>query len=252
MKMIIAAFCDRAAAEQAASYLRTKQPDGQVQLLNYQDGVLDTLRSHDIPHERVDLYAEALRRGAVLLVARVDDDDAQEIAAELDRLGSLDLDAAGQRWRESGWTGFDATSQPYDEAALTAERADLERESIPIVEEQVAIGKRQVQRGGIRVRTFITEQPVHETVQLREEHIDVHREQVNEPISPAAADSTFREDEYVVTATGEEAVVGKEARVVERVHVGKTAETREETIEETERRTDVEVEQLEEPLRPNR
>ena len=54
------------------------------------------------------------------------------------------------------------------------------------------------------------------------------------------------EDEFVVTARGEEAVVGKEARVVERVHVGKTADTRTEHIEETERRRDVDVQPVEE------
>ena len=94
-----------------------------------------------------------------------------------------------------------------------------------------------------------TLRPVQEDVTLREERIDVRRERVDEPISPEAMDSTLTEDEFVVTAKGEEAVVGKEARVVERVHVGKTADTRTERIEETERRRDVEVEEIEEDIR---
>jgi hypothetical protein len=85
-------------------------------------------------------------------------------------------------------------------------------------------------------------------VQLTEERIDVARERVDEPISPQAVDATLTEDEFVVTARGEEAVVGKEARVVERVHVGKTADTRTETVRETERRRDVEVESIDDEV----
>ena len=63
----------------------------------------------------------------------------------------------------------------------------------------------------------------------------------------ASADTTFTEDEYVVTATGEEAVVEKQARVVERVRVEKQAEQHTETIDEVERRRDVAVEDLPPP-----
>ena len=83
-------------------------------------------------------------------------------------------------------------------------------------------------------------------MQLHDENIDVQRERVDEPISARAADQAFTEGEFEVTARGEEAVVGKEARVVERVHVGKTDDTRTETIKETERRREVEVEALDE------
>ena len=47
-----------------------------------------------------------------------------------------------------------------------------------------------------------------------------------------------------MTETAEEAVVGKTARVVEEVVVGKTATDRTETVTDTVRRTDVEVDDL--------
>lgn len=268
MKTILAAFCDSNAAQQAIQYLRSQNVTD-IQLLSGQDGnLIDRLNGFDIPAERAQLYAEVTRRGAPLLIAHTDH-DARSLANDLDRMGSLDLDAAEKRWRKEGWNGYDSSSLPYDAQACAGEQQFLRQESqymgsdtgidrnldttmgrdidrdLEVVEEKVSIGKRQVQRGGVRVRTFVTERPIHEQVQLREERVEVRREPVNERIAPTAMDSTLGEDEFVVTAQGEEAVVGKEARVVERVHVGKVAETRTETIEETERRRDVEVEQIE-------
>jgi stress response protein YsnF len=257
MKTIIAAFCDTPSAQQAVDFLHSKGVSD-VQFLSHQDGnLLNRLTALDVPDERAQLYAEVMRRGAPLLVAQTDH-DARSIARELDKMGSLDLDAAQRRWKKEGWNGYDASALPYDAAACADEQAYLRQETVragddsraldrdlDVIEEQVSIGKRPVQRGGVRVRTFIVERPVSEQVQLREERIDVSREAVNEPVTPSAADATFTEEEFVVTAQGEEAVVGKEARVVERVHVGKVADTRTETIEETERRRDVEVQQVE-------
>ena len=58
------------------------------------------------------------------------------------------------------------------------------------------------------------------------------------------ADMAFREGTIEVTETSEVPVVAKEARVVEEVVVGKTATDRTETVRDTVRRTDVEVEDL--------
>jgi stress response protein YsnF len=218
-----------------------------------------------VPDERAQLYAEAMRRGAPIVVAHTDH-DAKKLAHELDQKGSLDLDAAGDRWRKSGWSSYDPNAAPFDENLCAGERAALTRESgfategqvasdrdltegrdLEVIEEHVRVGKREVAREHLRVRTFIAERPVKEQVELREEHIQVEREAVDQPISSSALDSALTEDEFEVTARGEEAVVGKEARVVERVHVGKTTETHTETIEATERRRDVEVEPIDEP-----
>jgi stress response protein YsnF len=302
MKTLIAAFSDNAAVQQAEDYLRDtlaedeSNADDSVEVLSssaIRGDSIETLTERGIPRDRAPVYAEVMRRGGTILIAHVPDDDADDMADRLDGMGSLDLDAAENYWRGTGWTGYDASAEPYDletsrnefaamrnvdvdfdrDANLDRDRdavtarggldrdveidrdrdltasGDIDRD-LEVVEEKVNVGKRQVSRGGVRVRTFIVERPVHETVQLHEEHIDVSREPVNEPLSASATDSTLTEDEFTVTATGEEAVVGKEARVVERVHVGKTAETREETIDETERRRDVEVERLEEDEKP--
>jgi len=114
---------------------------------------------------------------------------------------------------------------------------------IPVVEEELQVGKREVQRGGVRVYQRVRETPVNESVQLREEHVKVERHPVDQPASAADIDA-IKEGAVELRETAEEAVVSKTARVVEEVVVGKEATERTEHINDTVRRTDVEVEQL--------
>lgn len=115
--------------------------------------------------------------------------------------------------------------------------------ALPVIEERIMVGKRAVQSGGVRVSQHVTERPVEETVTLREETVHVDRRPVNQAIDPSQIDA-FKEGTIEITETAEEAVVAKQARVVEEVVVGKEATERTETIRDTVRRTDVEVEQI--------
>jgi uncharacterized protein (TIGR02271 family) len=115
-------------------------------------------------------------------------------------------------------------------------------QSIPVVDEKLEVGKRTVERGGVRVYSNIVEQPVEEKINLREERVHVERR----PADRAATDADFRQPNQVieVTETVEEPVVSKRARVREEVVIEKEANTRTETIHDTVRHTDVNVEQL--------
>lgn len=252
MKTIIAAFAERASADSASAMLEGTRGATIISGDSHPKNLVDDLHAWGVPDERAELYAEAVRRGASLLVVHVEDGQARAIADQLDRAGSLDLDAAGARWRTTGWTGYDASALAYSETEIATEREQLLREGLPVIQEQVTVGKREIPLEGVRVRTFITERPVQETIELRDEQIHVSREPANEPVSAGAADSTFTQEEFEVTATGEEVVVGKQARVVERVRVEKEAATRTETVEDTERRREVEVERTEPAPSPRR
>ena len=83
---------------------------------------------------------------------------------------------------------------------------------------------------------------MHESVSLRDEHVEVERRAVN-PTTEAGADA-FRERTIEMTETDEEAVVAKDARVVEEVVVRKDVGQRTETVDDSVRRTEVDVEQL--------
>lgn len=111
---------------------------------------------------------------------------------------------------------------------------------IPVVEERLRVGKREVAQGAVRVRSYVVETPAEEQVQLRQESVRVERHPVDRPASELPADA-FRERTIEVQAMGEEAVVGKEARVVEEVALHKDVGERTETVRDTTRRTEVKV-----------
>ena len=111
---------------------------------------------------------------------------------------------------------------------------------IPIAEERLTVGKREVNHGRVRVRSYVVETPVEEQVSLRQERVDVQRRTVDRPVT-AADEALFAERTIEATESSEEAVVAKEARVVEEIAVSKTADARVETVRDTVRRTEVEV-----------
>ena len=130
---------------------------------------------------------------------------------------------------------------PAAARATTATGAVQGEEHIPIVEERLTVGKREVNRGRVRVRSYVVETPVQEQVALRQEHVEVERRTVDRPAT-GADQALFRERTIEATESAEEAVVAKEARVVEEVVVRKEAEERVQTVQDTVRRTEVEVE----------
>ena len=134
-------------------------------------------------------------------------------------------------------TGARMTAGATHAAAHTQQGA----EAIPVVEEEIRVGKREVSRGGVRVVSRVTERPVEENVNLREEHVHVERHAVDRPLTAADANAAFRERTIEATETAEEAVVSKNARVVEEVVVNKDVDQRTETVRDTVRRTDVDV-----------
>jgi uncharacterized protein (TIGR02271 family) len=211
-------------------------------------------------------YEEGMRRGHVLLTAHVDDDRTDEACRILENSDAVDIDQRHQEWKAAGWTGQvaghvgddrvtghqsdDSLRGPSSNDELRLHESDRltgtagmtgEEERIPVVEEQLRVGKREVERGGVRVRSYVTEQPVHEQVRLHEEHVSVERHPVDRPLSAATDADLFRDRTIEVTEHAEEAVVAKEARVVEELVVRKEAEDRTETIDDSVRRTEVDV-----------
>ena len=84
--------------------------------------------------------------------------------------------------------------------------------------------------------------PVEQSVNLREEHVTLERRPMDRAVSES--DLAFGDRTIELTETAEEAVISKNARVVEEVLVGKQASEHVETIHDTVRKTEVEVEQV--------
>ncbi|WP_425523148.1 YsnF/AvaK domain-containing protein [Microvirga splendida] len=116
-------------------------------------------------------------------------------------------------------------------------------EVIPVAEEELHVGKREVSHGRVRIRSHVTERPVQEQVSLREEHVSVERRPVEGTMRTGSANNgdLFRERSIEMEERSEEAMVSKEARVVEEVVVRKDADRRTETVSDTVRKTEVEV-----------
>ena len=126
-------------------------------------------------------------------------------------------------------------------ASAGSDRTRGEEERIPLVEEQLVVGKREVETGGIRVRSRVVEQPVSEQVTLRDEHVEVERRPVDKRVEDS--EGLFRDRTVEMTETDEEAVVGKQARVREELVVRKDVDQHVEQISDTFRRTEVDVDE---------
>jgi uncharacterized protein (TIGR02271 family) len=205
-----------------------------------------------------DVYSEAVRRGSVVLVVAVDTDDERDRAMEaMNRYDPVDIDERATQWRSQGWSAFDASAPVLTDAeilqersrhaasaaaAASASRTEAEAK-IPVVQEELKVGKREVQRGGVRVYQRVKETPVQENVQLREEHVKVERHPVDQPASEADL-AAFKEGSVEMRETAEEPVIEKTARVVEEVVVAKEVTQETASISDTVRSTEVEVEQI--------
>ena len=174
-------------------------------------------------------FTEGLQKGGTLLSITVADGQEHQVADLLENYGGQDVDDQPVR----------ATSL----AGKTASSTESQGGSVPIVQEEMTVGKRQVQRGGVRVYSHLVETPVQENIRLHEEHVNVDRHTTNRPASEADF-AAFKEGTIELTETAEEAVVSKSARVVEEITVGKQSSESTQTIRDSVRHTEIEVEQL--------
>jgi uncharacterized protein (TIGR02271 family) len=195
-------------------------------------------------------YTAAAGDADAIITVHVDSvERALEAAEILDRHGAIDVDAREtannqQNYNQQNYNQQDLVDTPGATGTTATNALNNQTETaIPVIEEQLQVGKQVVQREGARLRSRIVEKPVEANLRLREEHIVVNRRPVNREVTDADL-SSFREGELVITEHAEIPVVGKQARVIEEIVIGKNVTERVETIQDTVRRTDVEVEEI--------
>jgi uncharacterized protein (TIGR02271 family) len=224
-------------------------------------GFFSSLTNMFLPDEDAHAYSEGINRGGFLLCAQVDEHEADEAVRILEDSSSVDFDSRQDEWRSQGWGGYnrDTHGSQYGQSNFSASGTPttaglgqqttgtgqaIAEEHIPLVEEELRVGKREVNRGGARVRSYVREIPVHEQVTLRDEHVSVERRPVDQRLGAGElTGDMLRDREIEMTETHEEAVVAKEARVREEVVVRKTAEEHVEQIDDTVRRTEVDIDE---------
>ena len=233
-----------------------------------------------MPDEDRHTYTEGLNRGGYLLSARVPEEIADTAAEVLESSDPIDLDQRSESWRQDGWAGYQTSelsdadaparaaygegaglaevsiassgstasgevSGMYEETQPATPRMGTGTERagedvIQAAEEELRVGKREVGRGGVRVRSYVTERPVEEQVELRQERVSVERRPVDRELAPGEA--AFQERTIEAVERGEEAVVSKTARVTEEIGLRKDVEHVTETVRDTVRKQEIEVE----------
>jgi uncharacterized protein (TIGR02271 family) len=181
------------------------------------DELMGEIAEHGFGKEDAREFADAAGKGKTLVAARVPEEKLEQAVAIMERYEGS---------RDKGRQGSGA------------------EEAVQVVEEELSVGKRKVATGGVRVTKSVSERPVKETVTLREEHVGAERRSADRTLSAEEAEAAFEEKTVEVIGTSEEAEVRKEARVVGEVVLNKESKARQQTVKDTVRRTDVEVEEI--------
>jgi uncharacterized protein (TIGR02271 family) len=208
-------------------------------------GLASLLTKHGVSDEDARYYEDRVNNGGVFVSVDtrnggISPQTAQDILYRASGHSSSQprtATTAGSTASSGGAFAFGSSDQT---SAGTTQGQAVNEERIPIVEEELRVGKREVERGGVSVHTHVVEQPVHEQVRLREEHVEIERRPVTGATSTAGADA-FQERTIEMDAIAEEAVVAKEAIVKEELVVRKDTTQRTETVDDTVRRTEVDV-----------
>jgi len=202
------------------------------------------------PDHDTDVYDRSLAGGSTVVTVKAPAEHIASVAEILERHNPVDLDdrATGYGLTSGATT---TTTQGTVGAAPVATnptatagqagigQAGIGEEVISLTEEQIAVGKRLVNRGTTRVRRFVVETPVEQDVNLHSERVSIERRPV--AAGTTVSDADFKDRVIEVTESDEEAVVGKTAHVREEVVIRKDATDRVETIHDTVRREDVEI-----------
>ena len=185
------------------------------------------------------VYDSTLSKGGnVVTVTGVPGHDFEAVMAILERHNPIDIDE-----RAAGMTQTATTSvTPPVATAAPARVAATGADTVQLSAEELVVGKRLVNQGGTRIRRYVVETPVSENVTLQSERVTLDRRAVTD--GRPVTDDSFGEKTIEMTEMAEEAVVSKTARVVEEVALRKEAVERVETVRDTVRKEEIEVEQL--------
>lgn len=85
-------------------------------------GLIGSLVDAGVPEERANIYAEGVRRGGTLVVARVDESQVDAAASILGQSNPVDPLERRRAYEAEGWREFDPGRPPYTPEEVEAER----------------------------------------------------------------------------------------------------------------------------------
>jgi uncharacterized protein (TIGR02271 family) len=139
--------------------------------------------------------------------------------------GTRDRDLAGR----SDTVGRDVSGPTTDEAMTRSE-------------EELRVGKAEREAGRVRLRKYVVEDEVTQTVPVRREEVRVEREPITDAnVDDAMSGPEISEEEHEVVLHQEEPVAEKRTVPKERVRLDKDTHTEERQVSDTVRREEIEV-----------
>jgi len=230
MKTVIALFDDRNEAMSAYAALQDEGfAQADLDILTNDDKEdepkLAKMREY-IPEPDVNVYLQGVEDGGTIITANVADSAVERAAGVMSSFNMVNI-----KERAATMQGIYQLSDPAQNENV-----------LEVIEEDLQVGKEEVERGRMRIYTVIKEREVEQDVKLRDETLKVSRRVVNRrvDINP----DLFKQKSFEMVEIDEIAKVSKTARVVEEVSLGKEVVENIQTIKETLRRQDVEVEEV--------
>ena len=200
----------------------------------HEPGVWQRLFGRDLDHHEATVLGRSFQEGSVIVAVRVPGSEAPTVIKLLDRHKPIDV---------VDYTKSHGLAGSTPQAPITPAPNKFTGEgTIRVAEEQLNLGKRLVESGITRVRRYVVEKPVEASITLHEEHAEVLRRAISDP--GYVKDIDWSEKTIDVTETAEEAVVNKTTRIAEEVVIRKQGSDRMQTVHDTVRRQEVEIEHV--------
>jgi len=195
------------------------------------------------PEHETTVYDRSMESGSTVVTVKVPDEHVERVSAMLEKHNPINLDERAASYGAVETTTTRTTTAPATGVQATGVQAPAtDGGTIQLAEETLSVGKRAVSGGTTRIRRYVVETPVEEQVTLHTETVSLERRPVTDGRTVGATDFTDKTIE--MTETSEEAVVAKTARVTEEIGLRKEASDRVETVKDTVRRDEVEIEKV--------
>lgn len=260
-KTVVGLFNDKGDAERAIKELASAGfPRTDIDLIagngasRADRDVVENLTRVGVPGEEAREYTSRLASGKALVLVKASEAAARRAVTVMERNSVKEVDQGSRGAAESAFSpnpgvvpARAAAATPAVPSASRAgaagirEQATSREAKIPVVEEEMKVGKREVAGQAVRVFAHVVEEPIEKEITLRQEHVNVERR----PADRAATERDlreFKEGVIEMRETAEEPVVSKEARVVEEVVVSKEATQENRAIRDSLRKTEVDIE----------
>jgi len=239
---IVAAYDRAAKAKDAARALEASGfPSSDISLLSRdtlsaseirEAGIWRRLFGRNVGDNESAVYSRTIDSGGTLLTLRAQDTEIPRAMKILDVHNPVDV---GERA-----ANYTATTKTAVTPPASTVKSPVTEEVLRLAEEQLDVGKRLVEIGKARIRRFVIEKPVESRVTLHEEHAAMLRRPVTD--ASLARDVDWSDKTFEITETAEQAVINKTAHVAEEVVIRVEGSDHVETVRDTLRRQQVELE----------